>query len=347
MLAELCDVVIGVDTHKDTHTAAVVAAGSGAVLGVETVPADAAGYGRLVELAATHGTRGWAIEGTASYGAGLTRYLQGRDELVVEVDLPGRPARRGGRKDDEIDAVRCARHALATTVHAQPRSGPCRDALALLVAARAAVVDASKTAQNQLQSFIVTAPDSVRAQLRHIRGANRRWAACAALTVEPGHDVLETTSIELLAATARRIVALEAEIRGFTAKISELVTGWRKDLLELFGVGPIGAAVVLCAWSQPGRFRSEAAFAMLAGAAPIPASSGQTVRYRLNRGGDRQLNQTLHTIAVSRLRHHPPTQAYAQRRLNEGKTLAEIRRCLKRYIARQLFRQLENPPGTP
>ena len=120
---------------------------------------------------------------------------------------------------------------------------------------------------------------------------------------------------------------------------------WRPDLLELTGIGPIVAAVVLTAWSHPGRCRSDAAFAMLAGAAPIPASSGKTVRYRLNRCGNRQLNRALHTIALSRLRYHQPTRAYADRRRAQGKTDREIRRCLKRYIARQLYRQLEPSGG--
>jgi transposase len=122
------------------------------------------------------------------------------------------------------------------------------------------------------------------------------------------------------------------------------VRAWRPDLLRQHGVGPIVAANVLCAWSHAGRCRSDAAFAMLGGAAPIPASSGQTVRHRLNRSGDRHLNQALHLIVLTRLAHDPATRAYATRRRVQGKTNREIKRCLVRYVARQLYRLLETDP---
>jgi transposase len=149
------------------------------------------------------------------------------------------------------------------------------------------------------------------------------------------------TMLSTMRALARRIRALETEAADHERAIREIVRSWRPDLLEVSGVGPIVAAVVLTAWSHPGRCRSDAAFAMLAGTAPIPASSGKTVRYRLNRCGNRQLNRALHTIALSRLRYDPDTRAYAEGRRTEGKTDREIKRCLKRYIARQLYRQLE------
>jgi transposase len=144
---------------------------------------------------------------------------------------------------------------------------------------------------------------------------------------------------------ARRIHALEAEATGHEAAIRAIVRAWRPDLLRLTGVGPIVAATVLTAWSHPGRCRDDAAFAMLAGAAPIPASSGKTVRYRLNRAGDRQLNRALHTVALCRLQRDPRTRAYADRRRADGKTDREIKRCLKRYIARELYRRLESQPS--
>jgi transposase len=154
------------------------------------------------------------------------------------------------------------------------------------------------------------------------------------------------TALSVLRALARRVLALESEAREHERAILAIVRSWRPDLLELSGVGPINAAVVLAAWSHPGRCRSDAAFAMLAGAAPIPASSGKTVRYRLNRSGDRQLNRALHNIAMARLRFDPDTRAYAERRRAQAKTDRDIKRCLKRYIARQLYRQLETPPIT-
>jgi transposase len=153
------------------------------------------------------------------------------------------------------------------------------------------------------------------------------------------------TALSVLRALARRSLALTGEASEHEHAITAIVRSWRPDLLTLPGVGPTTAATVLAAWSHPGRCRSDAAFAMLAGVAPIPASSGKTVRYRLNRSGDRQLNRALHTIALSRMRYHQPTRDYTDRRRAQGKTDREIRRCLKRYIARQLYRQLESPPS--
>lgn len=345
MLAELVELVIGVDTHADTHTAALVAVDTRALLATVTVPADADGYGRLLELAESHGgLRAWAIEGAGGYGAGLTRHLAEHQELVVELDRPVRPSRRAGAKSDVIDAERAARDALARTHLAAPKTGPERAALQALLAARRSAVDAATTAQRQLRALVITAPEHVRARFR---GHTTRTMIDIASRVRPGAataDVETFTVLATLRALARRIRALETEATEHERAMRAIVREWRPDLLELCGVGPIVAAVVLTAWSHPGRCRSDAAFAMLAGAAPIPASSGKTVRFRLNRSGNRQLNRALHTIALSRLRYDPDTHAYAGRRRAEGKTDREIKRCLKRYIARQLYRHLENPP---
>lgn len=345
MLAELVELVIGVDTHADTHTAALVAVDTRALLATITVPADADGYTQLLELAETHGgLRAWAIEGAGGYGAGLARHLADTSELVVELDRPLRPARRAGAKSDVIDAERAARDALARTKLAAPKTGPERAALAALLTARRSAVDAAATAQRQLRAMVITAPEPVRARFR---GHTTRGMIDIVSRVRPGTataDVETFTVLSTLRALARRIRALETEAAEHERAIRGIVRGWRPDLLDLCGVGPIVAAVVLTAWSHPGRCRSDAAFAMLAGAAPIPASSGKTVRYRLNRSGNRQLNRALHTIALSRLRHDPDTLAYAENRRAEGKTDREIKRCLKRYIARRLYRQLENPP---
>jgi transposase len=343
MLAELVELVIGVDTHADTHTAALVAATNGALLATITVSADADGYAELVELAEQHGgLRAWAVEGAGGYGAGLARHLGDAEEMVLELDRPARPARRGGRKSDVIDAERAARDALARTRLAAPKTGPERAALAALLTARRSAVAAATTAARQLRALVITAPESVRARFRgHTTGGMIEIAA----KVRPGTataDVEIFTVLTALRALARRIRALDTEARDHERALRAIVRSWRPDLLDLCGVGPIVAAVVLTAWSHPGRVRSDAAFAMLAGAAPIPASSGKTVRHRLNRAGNRQLNRALHTVALSRLRHDPDTRAYAERRRAEGKTDREIKRCLKRYIARQLHRQLEN-----
>jgi transposase len=346
MLADVVEVVIGVDTHTDTHTAAVVDAHTGAVLARGTITADPEGYEQIIALARQHsGLRAWAMEGSGGYGAGLARHLADLGEMVVEVDRPVRPKRWAGAKSDPIDAERAARDALARTRLAQPKTGPERAALAMHLTARRAAVEASADAQRQLHALVVTAPEAVRARFR---GKSTLQMVQVAARLRPSvarGDADIVAAVTVLHALACRIRFLTCEARTHENAILTLVRSWRADLLELPGVGPIIAATVLTAWSHPGRCRDDAAFAMLAGAAPIPASSGRTVRYRLNRSGDRQLNRALHTIALSRLRYDPSTRTYAERRRAEGRTDREIKRCLKRYIARQLYRQLEHPPA--
>lgn len=344
MLAEVVDVVIGVDTHKHTHTAAVIDAATGAVLDQATVATDLDGYDELVALADRHsGLRAWSIEGTGGYGAGLVRHL-GDGEVVIELDRPNRPARRNGAKSDPLDAVRAGREALAREHLAQPRAAGERAALAVRLAARRSAVDGSSDAQRQLLALIVAAPEVLRARFRGLKTPAAIITA-ARLRISASWDLETTTTAQVLRDLARRIQALKTEAATHEREILAVVRSWRPDLLDQHGVGPIVAATVLCAWSHPGRCRNEAAFANLAGVAPIPASSGMTTRHRLNRCGDRQLNRALHVIALSRLRYDPTTRAYAERRRTEGKTDREIRRCLKRYIARDLYRQLENPPS--
>ncbi|MFI6332985.1 IS110 family transposase [Micromonospora chersina] len=343
MLAELVEVVIGVDTH--THTAAVLDARTGAVLDRATVDADPDGYAQLLSFAERRsGLRAWAIEGTGGYGAGLARHLADAGELVVELDRPKRPARRAGAKSDPIDAERAARDALARTRLAQPKTGPERAALQMRLTARRAAVEAAAITQQQLHAMVITAPETVRARFR---GQNTPEMITTATRLRPttaNGDVEVTTALAVLRDLARRIRTLQAEATGHETAIRAIVRSWRPDLLALTGVGPIVAATVLTAWSHPGRCRNDAAFAMLAGTAPILASSGKTVRYRLNRSGDRQLNRALHTVALSCLRYDERTRAYADRRRAQGKTDREIKRCLKRYITRELYRRLETPP---
>lgn len=344
MLSEIVDVVIGVDTHKHTHTAAVVTM-TGAVLDHATEATDPDGYAALVALADRHGgLRAWAIEGANGYGAGLARMLADRGEWVIELDRPARPVRRHGAKSDEIDAVRAAREALAREHLAQPRSDGERAALSVRLAARRSAVEASTVAQRQLHALVIAAPESLRGRLRD-KSTAEMVRICARLRADARWDTMTRETAVVLRTLARRIDGLNDEARDHERTILELVRSWRPDLLDQLGVGPIVAAVVLCAWSHPGRVRSDAAFAMLAGTAPIPASSGITNRHRLNRSGDRQLNRAIHTIVLSRLRYDPTTRAYAERRRAQGSTDREIKRCLKRYVTRQLYRQLENPPA--
>jgi transposase len=345
MLADSIEVVIGVDTHKQTHTAAVVAAATGQSLANRTVAAAPDGYQQLLELADQHARkRVWAIESTGGYGAGLTRFLAAQHEQVVELDRPKRAARRHGAKSDPLDAVRAAREVLGRDQLAQPRATGPRAALSVRLAARRSAVQAAGDAQRQLHALVIAAPEVLWERLR-IRSTHQLVAACARLRVQAHGDIETATTAATLRSLARRIRELTSEAADHRQAILGLVRAWRPDLLARPGVGPIVAATVLCAWSHPRRCRSDAAFAMLGGAAPIPASSGQTIRVRLNRSGDRQLNQALYTVVLTRLRTDPGTRAYATRRRAQGKTNREIKRCLVRYVARQLYRLLETQPA--
>lgn len=348
-LADLVEVVIGVDTHVDTHTAAVLNAGTGGVLGEVTVTTDPDGYAELIDFADRWGgLRAWAIEGTSGHGNGLTRLLAERDEMIIEVDRPERSARRGGEKSDPLDAVRAAREALTRTKLASPRSSGDRQGLSVLLAARRSAVEAAADAKRQVFSLVIAAPETLRARFRGKRPAAMVTTATR-LRVHASWDTETATTARVLRDLARRALNLTGEARRHEQAILSIVRSWRPDLLEVPGVGPIVAATILCAWSHPGRIHSEAAFAKLAGVAPIPANSGKTTtHWRLSRYGDRRLNQALHTITISRQHHDPATKTYTNRRTTEGKTPREIRRCLKRYLARDLYRLLEHPPtNTP
>jgi transposase len=247
-------------------------------------------------------------------------------------------------KSFPLDATRAAREVLGREQLAQPRATGPRAALSVRLAARRSAVQAAGDAQRQLHALGIAAPEVLRERLR-IRSTHQLVAACARLRVQASWDIETATTAATLRSLARRIPELTSEAADHRQAILVLVRAWRPDLLRRQGVGPIVAATVLCAWSHPGRCRSDAAFAMLGGAAPIPASSGQTVRMRLNRSGDRQLNQALYTVALTRLRTDPTTQAYATRRRAQGKTNREIKRCLIRYVARQLYRLLQTQPA--
>lgn len=340
-LFEEVDFVIGVDTHKSTHTGAVVDV-TGAAHAVVTLPADAFGYRRLLTFARTNAParRLWAIEGTGSFGRGLTTFLLEQQEWVVEVDRPARPARKNGAKADDLDAVRAAREVLTRQYLAQPRRRGDREALRVLLRTRQGAVNARQRAMCHLQALIVTAPQALREQLE-AKTTKDAVLRCARLRTALHHSTEHRATIAALRATARRVLALEAEADDHETQLQVLVHAIAPTLLQEPGIGVLSAAELVCAWSHAGRIRSEAAFATLAGVAPIAASSGKVVRYRLNRAGDRQLNRALHTIVLSRLTHHPDTRVYATRRAEEGKSAREIKRCLKRHLARRLFKLLE------
>jgi transposase len=337
MLADSIDGVIGVDTHRDTLTAAAVSA-IGGLLDHATAPTDAGGYKELLGFATGQvpGRRCWAIEGAGSFGAGLAVFLADHGEQVVEVPRRRRSARRFAAKSDALDAVHIARDALVQAHPVIVRRRGDREALRVLLTTRRNAVNARIQAVNQLKGLIVSAPEELRGELRG-RGTKAQISYCAALRRRPTRSLEHQMTARALQVTARRCQLLRAEIDD----LHQLITAVAPWLLELPGVGPITAAQVLVSWSHAGRWRSEAAFAALAGTSPIPASSGRVTRYRLNRRGDRQLNNALHTIAVVRLRDDPLTRAYAQRRTAQGKNPREIKRCLKRIIARQLYKLLE------
>lgn len=348
-LADVVDVVIGVDTHKDTHTAAVVTA-VGATLETRQIATRRDGYESLVALVQRWPRRAWAIEGTASYGAGLARFLRAANERVIELDHPKRVASRNGSKTDELDAIRAAREALSREHLGEPREGEDREALRVLHITREAAVHARTQGMNAVHALVVAAPENVRDKLRDLTPV-MLLRACVRLRVRADWPVDTRATITALRCSARRVIALDTEAAELEKAISVIVKRVAPRLLEQRGVGPITCAIILCAWSHPGRCRSEAAFASLAGVAPIPASSGITTKHRLNRSGDRQLNRAIHTIVLSRMRLDPATIAYIQRRTSEGKTRRDINRCLKRYVARDIFRILEHPandsPRTP
>jgi transposase len=344
MLADSYDVVIGVDTHRDTHALAAVRAFDGAVLGICSISTDPAGYRAALAFVDEQapGRRAWALEGSGSYGAGLARTLGEAGERVIEIDRPNRGPRARG-KSDQLDAIRAAHTALGREQHATPRGGQTHDALRALLSTREGAMHARTQAVNQLRALVATAPDTLRERLRRQTTAQllRRARSLRSSSKTPPDRQSMILALQL---TARRIEALSDEVDKLDHAIATIVSETAPQLLAERGIGPISAAQLLVSWSHPGRIRSEAAFAQLAGAAPIPASSGQTRRHRLNRGGDRQLNRALHTIILSRLKHDPRTRAYLARATHQGKTRRDTIRSLKRYLARHLYRLLEPTP---
>jgi transposase len=340
MLADETDFVIGVDTHRDRHSAAIVNA-TGGVLEELELAASGSGYRSVLARARRRadGRRVWAIEGTGSYGAGLARFLIAQGERVVEIDRPRRREGRAGAKSDALDAIRAAREALGREQLAAPRLAGQRDGLRALLMTREGAVLARTAAINQLRALIVVAPEPLRGELRGLAFAEL-IERCAHL--RPGaRGRSDRPLVTAVRSCAQRVRALQHETRELRRQILELVRELAPALMHEPGVGPISAAHLIIAWSHPQRFRSEAAFAMLAGTSPVPASSGQTVRHRLNRGGDRRLNRALHTIVLARRASHEPTRAYLERRVAEGKSKREAVRCLKRYLARRLYRLLQ------
>jgi transposase len=330
-------VTIGVDTHKHIHVAAARDA-QGRRLATTQVAATRAGYTSLLAWAQGLGEPvAWGVEGTGSYGAGLARFLAGHGQQVWEVNRPDRAARRRRGKSDPVDADAAARAVQAGEATGTPKA---QDGMVEMVrvvrVARQSAVKARTQAINALKGLVVTAPTELREQLEGLSTA-RLIGQVAAL--DPDTPTNPNAAVILaLGGLARRYQHLDAEISILTATLDQLTITVAPRLRNLLGVGPDSAAALLiAAGDNPGRLRSEAAFAALCGSSPVQASSGKTRRHRLNRGGDRQANAALHRIVIVRLRWHQPTRDYAARRTTQGKTRKEIIRCLKRYLAREIF----------
>jgi transposase len=346
MVTDTLDVVIGVDTHRDAHAFALVRCRDGLLVAEEELAANRAGYRAALRLGRRWGRRRlWALEGSGSYGAGLARFLTHRGERVCEVERPTREGSRGRLKSDSLDALRAARSALAGQALASPRAGGRREALRVLLQTREGAVQTRRCGLNQLRAVVVCAPEDLRERLRGL-ARETLVRACTRLRLEQRSQPERYATVLALRSLARRIERATREAAELERELRRAVAELCPQLLALEGVGPITAAQVLVSWSHRGRFRSEAAFARLAGAPPIPASSGKVVRHRLDRGGDRRLNRALHTIVLTRRRCDVATRAYIARRVSEGKSERDAVRCLKRYLARQLFRLLESTSTT-
>ena len=323
--------------------------GTGRLLGSESFTAQRAGYQRMV---AWFGSQGHlvrvGVEGTGSYGDGLARYLTTAGVEVVEVNRPNRQLRRQkGGKSDSVDAEAAARAAASGQATAVPKSGDGPvECLRMLLVARRSATKARTQAANQIHPVAVTAPEPVKHQLR---GLNLKARVRVCARWRPGEAQTTTAyAKKVLRHLARRYQTLNAEIAELEGDIRRLCARANPALLAANGVGPDTASVLLvAAGDNPGRMKSERSFAALCGASPVQASSGQTIRHRLNRGGNRHANSALWRIATTRMRTDAATKEYVTKRQGEGKNRKEIIRCLKRHIAREIYRLLTNPPPTP
>lgn len=343
MLAELIDAVVGVDTHRDTHHVEI-ALPNGAPIATCSISNDTSGFAELLAWIVDHapGPRlAVSIEGTRSYGIGLARAASEAGLTVLECEQPNRKARRGKGKSDPIDAHLAVLTALRYDAEQlpTPRADGDREALRILLTARHELTATSTAQTNRLRALLLSGDDTD----RHLARAQRTEDGLSALArrrlpCEASREqAVRHAEIRRLALALREAArALKTNRVQLQAIVNDLTPG----LTDRRGIGPVSAAQAIVSFSHPGRCRDDAAFAALGGVSPLQASSGRTVRHRLNRGGDRALNRAIHTIAVTRMRDCPDTAAYVAKRTAQGKTPKEIRRCLKRYIARQLYRTL-------
>lgn len=336
--------VIGVDTHARTHALSILVAATGATVDEGQFPATEAGMARAIAWAGrrTDGDLAtlWVIEGAGSYGARLASAVTRAGYQAVEAARMDARANRGVGKSDPLDARRIAAAVLPLPLDRlrNPRQDDgLRAALRVLVSARDQMTTERTAAINALTALLRSFPLGIDAR----RALSKAQIAAVAKWRARREDISLVIARAEALRLAKRLINLDEEVAENTTTTTQLIQqSHAKVLLDKVGVGPVTTAVVIAAWSHPGRLRDEAAFASLAGVNPIPASSGNTVRRRLNRGGDRRLNRALHMAVITRMAHDPETRAYVERRRAEGRTNREIRRILKRYLARQLFRTL-------
>ncbi len=331
----------GVDTHADSHVAAAVD-DNGGMLGVESFPSTEAGFEDLLGWLVGFGpVTQVGVEGTGSWGVGLTRFLSAADVVVIEVDRPNRQVRRKQGKSDPTDAVSAARAALSGVATTTPktRNGPVEQMRVLLVARRSARQQRIQTL-NQLRHLVFCAPESIRIRFKD-RYKTGLVSEAANMRPRKGSDPVAYTTNLVIRSLARRIQSLNNEIRTVDQILRLLIAERAPSLLNLHGVGvETAASLLVTAGDNPDRISSERSWAHLCGVTPLPASSGKTTRHRLNRGGDRQANAALHRIVLTRMSSHEETRDYVTRRRTEGLSTPEIMRCLKRYVARQTYKHL-------
>jgi len=349
MLAEVVDAVVGVDTHRDTHELEI-AHPTGAVIGTRSVSNHTTGFAQAVGWIAEHapGPRVVvAIEGTRSYGAGLARALAGAGLIVVECEQPTRKERRRRGKSDAIDAHLAVRWALELDAAKlpTPRADGDREALRLLLTAREELTTTATGQTNRLKALLLAGDDTDRALGRgKFTGADLNTLARRRPPREATREqAVRHGEIRRLAVALRQE---RRELKDNHVQLQRIVNDLAPGLTDRKGIGPVCAAQAIVSFSHPGRCRNDAAYAALGGISPLEASSGPNTRHRLNRGGDRALNRAIHIITLTRMRCCPTTKQYIARRIAEGKSSREIQRCLKRYIARELFRTLNANAAT-
>ena len=334
-------VVGGVDTHADVHVAAVVDH-LGGVLGIETFDTTESGYQQLVRWFRSYGpVRLVGVEGTGSYGAGLARHLTRAEIELVEVDRPNRQARYRDGKSDSLDAVAAARAALCGVALGRPKSRDGHvEAIRVLTVVRRSAVSERIVTLNQLRHLCFTADPVIRRRFEGLSVAQLTKTA-ATLKPRPGDDQVRYSTLFAIRALGRRVVYLRDEVEELTALVKPLINQHAPGLMGVYGVGyEVAAKLLIAAGDNPDRLTSEQAFAHMCGTAPLQASSGKTQRHRLNRGGNRQANNALYRVVITRMSSDQRTRDYVARRRAEGKSTGEIVRILKRYVAREVFKHL-------